>query len=90
MPPDRYQQSTECDQVIVGKDDVWFTAYPRHVDWEQRSQGIPWSVVREAANEPMCATCAHKAHEDCLICSICGECKESLDEHDVCDECREA
>ena len=34
--PEYFAQSTEMGQTVISDDDVFFTSYPRHVDWEHR------------------------------------------------------
>lgn len=42
---------TECARMVVYRQEVYWTAYPKHCDWQVETRPIPVDVVRRAAEE---------------------------------------
>jgi hypothetical protein len=40
---------TECDQMVITSQDVYWTCYPKHSDWQVETRPIPFGTVRVAA-----------------------------------------
>jgi len=47
--PEHFHQRTECAQMVMVDDEIRFTSYPRHIDFEQSTSGIPFELVEQAA-----------------------------------------
>lgn len=39
---------TECDHMVITGQDVYWTCYPKHCDWQVETKPIPFETVRVA------------------------------------------
>jgi hypothetical protein len=46
--PSYFLQAVECAQMVVVHDEIHFTSYPRHIDFEQSTSGIPFEVIERS------------------------------------------
>jgi len=40
---------TECDRMVVCRQEVYWNCYPKHCDWQVETRPIPIDIVRKAA-----------------------------------------
>jgi hypothetical protein len=48
---DEFLERTECDQMVISRDGVWFECYPKHCDPLVETREIDFETVQEALNE---------------------------------------
>jgi hypothetical protein len=45
---------TECAHMVITDQDVYWTCYPKHSDWQVETRPIPFETVRVAASLARC------------------------------------